>query len=107
MLILSQPQHNTELKMPPTGATANQSKQATQNLASLGRQLRLVLLDRDGVVNVDRKSFVKTADQWHPIPGAISAIAALQKNFAVAICSNQSGIGRGLFAFPLSRPAIG
>lgn len=59
---------------------------------------RLVILDRDGVINHDSDDFIKTADEWIPIPGSIDAIASLSKaGFKVAIASNQSGIGRGLF----------
>src|SRR5512139_2714861 len=58
----------------------------------------LVLLDRDGVVNEDSSDFVKCPEEWHPIPGSLDAIARLkQVGFAVAVCTNQSGIARGLF----------
>lgn len=59
---------------------------------------RLVILDRDGVINRDSKEFVKNADEWIPIPGSIEAIAALSRaGFKVAVASNQSGLARGLF----------
>ncbi|QET02742.1 D-glycero-beta-D-manno-heptose 1,7-bisphosphate 7-phosphatase [Cupriavidus pauculus] len=59
---------------------------------------RFVILDRDGVVNLDSDQFIKTPDEWVPIPGSLEAIAALnQAGFRVVIASNQSGIGRGLF----------
>lgn len=59
---------------------------------------RLVILDRDGVINRDSKSFVKSADEWIPLPGSIAAIAQLSKSgFTVAVASNQSGLARGLF----------
>jgi D-glycero-D-manno-heptose 1,7-bisphosphate phosphatase len=64
--------------------------------ALLGRDLQLILLDRDGVVNYDSSSYVKTAAEWEPIPGALAGIARLQEHFRVAVCTNQSGIGRGL-----------
>jgi D-glycero-D-manno-heptose 1,7-bisphosphate phosphatase len=58
----------------------------------------LVLLDRDGVVNEDSPDFVKCPDEWRPIPGSLGAIARLkQAGFAVAVCTNQSGLARGLF----------
>ncbi|MDX1405393.1 MAG: D-glycero-beta-D-manno-heptose 1,7-bisphosphate 7-phosphatase [Woeseiaceae bacterium] len=58
---------------------------------------RLVILDRDGVINHDSPEFVKTADEWRPIEGSIAAIARLSKaGFTVAVASNQSGIGREL-----------
>ena len=59
---------------------------------------KLVILDRDGVINRDSKDFVKSADEWLPLPGSIDAIAALSADgFKIAIASNQSGLARGLF----------
>lgn len=58
---------------------------------------RLVVLDRDGVINHDSDRFIKTPDEWQPIDGSLDAIAALcSAGFTVAVASNQSGIGRGL-----------
>lgn len=57
-----------------------------------------VILDRDGVINIDSENYIKTADEWQPIPGSIEAIARLcNADYNVAVASNQSGIGRGLF----------
>jgi len=62
------------------------------------RTARLVILDRDGVVNHDSDQFIKTPDEWRPIPGSLEAIARLtHAGVRVAVCTNQSGIGRGLF----------
>ena len=61
------------------------------------RNLQLILLDRDGVINYDSPDYIKSADEWQPIPGALEAIVAMQKQFRVAVCTNQSGLGRGLF----------
>ncbi len=59
--------------------------------------MRLVVLDRDGVINRDSREFVKTADEWQPLPGSIEAIGSLsQAGFTVAVASNQSGLARGL-----------
>lgn len=59
---------------------------------------KLVILDRDGVINVDSDAFVKSPEEWIPIPGSLEAIARLnQAGYRVAVASNQSGIGRGLF----------
>ncbi len=59
--------------------------------------MRLVILDRDGVINRDSAEFVKSRDEWRPLPGSIEAIAALSKaGFTVAVASNQSGLARGL-----------
>lgn len=60
---------------------------------------KLIILDRDGVINEDSDAFVKTLDEWVPIPGSIDAIARLcEHGFTVAVATNQSGIGRGLFS---------
>lgn len=68
------------------------------------REIRLVILDRDGVINRDSTAFVKSADEWLPLPGSIEAIAALsQAGFLIAVASNQSGVGRGL----VSEAALG
>ena len=62
---------------------------------------RLVILDRDGVINHDSAAFVKTPDEWLPIDGSLEAIAALSRaGFDVAVATNQSGIGRKLFDLP-------
>lgn len=60
--------------------------------------MKLVILDRDGVINYDSKQFIKSPAEWRPIPGSIDAIAKLsQAGYRVIVCTNQSGIGRGLF----------
>ena len=60
--------------------------------------VKLVILDRDGVINKDSDAFVKSADEWIPIEGSIAAIARLSKaGFTVVVATNQSGVGRGLF----------
>ncbi|MCZ6712267.1 MAG: D-glycero-beta-D-manno-heptose 1,7-bisphosphate 7-phosphatase [Gammaproteobacteria bacterium] len=57
---------------------------------------RLILLDRDGVINFDSPGYIKTADEWRPIPGSLHAIATLRANgFKVAVCTNQAGVARG------------
>jgi D-glycero-D-manno-heptose 1,7-bisphosphate phosphatase len=59
--------------------------------------MKLVILDRDGVINTDSDQFIKTPDEWKPIPGSLEAIARLtHSGFRVVVCSNQSGVGRGL-----------
>ena len=59
---------------------------------------KLVILDRDGVINHDSDAYIKTLDEWVPIDGSIEAIAKLKRaGFLVAIATNQSGIGRGYF----------
>ncbi|MFK8052364.1 MAG: D-glycero-beta-D-manno-heptose 1,7-bisphosphate 7-phosphatase [Woeseiaceae bacterium] len=60
---------------------------------------RLVILDRDGVINRDSDDFIRTVDEWQPLPGSIEAISRLsQLGFTVTVASNQSGIGRGYFS---------
>lgn len=60
--------------------------------------MKLVILDRDGTINRDSDEFVKTPDEWLPLPGALEAIARLNHaGWRVVIASNQSGLGRGLF----------
>lgn len=60
--------------------------------------MKLAILDRDGVINFDSDVYIKSPAEWRPIPGSIEAIARLNQNgFRVAVATNQSGIGRGLF----------
>lgn len=60
--------------------------------------MKLVILDRDGTINQDRPDYVKSADEWVPLPGALKAIARLNHaGWHVVVASNQSGLGRGLF----------
>ena len=59
---------------------------------------KLVILDRDGVINHDSDQFIKSPREWKPIDGAVEAIARLNQNgYRVVVATNQSGIGRGLF----------
>jgi D-glycero-D-manno-heptose 1,7-bisphosphate phosphatase len=59
--------------------------------------MKLVILDRDGVINYDSDAFIKTPDEWKPIPGSLEAIARLtQAGYKVVVATNQSGISRGL-----------
>ncbi len=61
------------------------------------KNIKLVLLDRDGVINFDSPDYILNAEQWLPIPGSLQAIQRLnQAGVKVAICSNQSGLGRGM-----------
>jgi D-glycero-D-manno-heptose 1,7-bisphosphate phosphatase len=59
---------------------------------------RYVILDRDGTINVDSDTFIKSPDEWLPLPGSLEAIALLNKHgFKIVVISNQSGVARGLF----------
>lgn len=60
--------------------------------------MKLVILDRDGVINRDSATFIKNPNEWIPIPGSLEAIALLnQHGYRVAVATNQSGIARGYF----------
>ena len=60
--------------------------------------LKLVILDRDGTINRASDEFVKSPDEWHPLPGALEAISRLNHaGYHVVLATNQSGLGRGLF----------
>ncbi|MDE2091514.1 MAG: D-glycero-beta-D-manno-heptose 1,7-bisphosphate 7-phosphatase [Gammaproteobacteria bacterium] len=60
--------------------------------------MRIVVLDRDGVINYESDAYVKSPDEWIPIPGSLEAIARLSRGgFAVVVATNQAGVGRGLF----------
>jgi D-glycero-D-manno-heptose 1,7-bisphosphate phosphatase len=67
---------------------------AVQNVGS-----KLIVLDRDGVINRESDAFIRSAAEWIPLPGALQAIADLTTaGFSVIVATNQSGVGRGLFS---------
>lgn len=58
---------------------------------------KLVILDRDGVINHESSKFIKSPDEWKPIAGSLEAIAQLSQNgYRIAVATNQSGVARGL-----------
>lgn len=60
--------------------------------------MKLVILDRDGVINFDSDAYIKSPDEWKPIPGSLDAIARLtQAGYQVVVATNQAGVGRGMF----------
>lgn len=60
--------------------------------------MKIIILDRDGVINEDSDSYIKSPEEWVPIPGSLEAIAQLNKaGYQVVVATNQSGIGRNLF----------
>lgn len=63
--------------------------------------MSFVILDRDGVINYDSDEYIKSPDEWHPIPGSLNAIAQLNRaGFKVLVATNQSGIARGYYDVP-------
>jgi D-glycero-D-manno-heptose 1,7-bisphosphate phosphatase len=62
------------------------------------RHAKLIILDRDGVINYDSDQYIRSPEEWRPIPGSLEAIARLNHaGFRVVVATNQSGLGRGLF----------
>ncbi len=60
--------------------------------------MKLIILDRDGVINEDSDQYIKSPQEWQPIPGSLEAIARLHREgYKVVVASNQSGVARGLF----------
>ena len=60
--------------------------------------MKLIILDRDGVINQDSDNFIKSPEEWKPILGSLDAIARLNRaGYRVVVATNQSGVGRGLF----------
>lgn len=59
---------------------------------------KLIILDRDGVINHDSDAYIKSPQEWIPIRGSLHAISQLNKaDYRVAVATNQSGIGRGYY----------
>ncbi|MEE4377044.1 MAG: D-glycero-beta-D-manno-heptose 1,7-bisphosphate 7-phosphatase [Candidatus Competibacteraceae bacterium] len=60
--------------------------------------MKLIILDRDGVINQDSDAYIKSPGEWVPIPGSLEAIARLNyAGYRVVIATNQAGISHGLF----------
>ncbi len=60
--------------------------------------MKLIILDRDGVINQDSDAYIKSPDEWIPLPGSLEAIAKLNRaGYTVAVATNQSGLSRGYF----------
>lgn len=63
--------------------------------------MKLIVLDRDGVINYDSDDYIKTVDEWIALPGALDAIARLSRaGWTVAVATNQSGLARGYYSVP-------
>ncbi|NLY13963.1 MAG: D-glycero-beta-D-manno-heptose 1,7-bisphosphate 7-phosphatase [Gammaproteobacteria bacterium] len=64
--------------------------------------MKLIVLDRDGVINYDSDDYIKTVDEWIALPGALQAIARLSRaGWTVAVATNQSGLARGYYSVPV------
>ncbi len=64
--------------------------------------MKLLILDRDGVINIDSDQYIKNPDEWRPIPGSLEAIARLtHSGWRIAVATNQSGIAHGLFSMEI------
>ena len=60
--------------------------------------MKLIILDRDGVINQDSDAYIKAPEEWIPLPGSLEAVARLNHaGYRVVVATNQSGVGRGLF----------
>ena len=60
--------------------------------------MKLIILDRDGVINYDSEQYIKSPEEWQPIPGSVEAIARLTQNgWRCVVATNQAGVGRELF----------
>lgn len=63
--------------------------------------MKLIILDRDGVLNQDSDDYVKSLDEWLPLPGSMEAVGRLcQAGYTLAVATNQSGLARGYFGLP-------
>jgi D-glycero-D-manno-heptose 1,7-bisphosphate phosphatase len=64
----------------------------------MSQPTKLIILDRDGVINQDSDDYIKTVDEWIPLEGSMEALSMLtQAGYQIAIATNQSGIARGYF----------
>lgn len=62
--------------------------------------IKLIALDRDGIINEDSPSYIKSPEEWHTVPGSMEAIAKLNRHgYKVVVATNQSGIARGYFTW--------
>ncbi len=85
-------------QQPPRAAARPARRHEPRRRHLEARRMKLVILDRDGVINHDSDQYIKSPAEWKPIPGSLEAIARLtQGGYRVVVATNQSGIGRGLF----------
>lgn len=60
--------------------------------------MKLIILDRDGVINKESVDYIKSSAEWFPVPGSLEAIGALTAaGYTICVATNQSGVGRGYF----------
>ena len=68
------------------------------NIITFTQPMPYIILDRDGVINYDSDAYIKSPEEWIPIPGSLEAIAQLNRfGFQVLIATNQSGVARGYY----------
>ena len=61
--------------------------------------MKLIILDRDGVINHDSDNYIRSPDEWKAYPESIHAIGRLsRRGYTIAVATNQSGIGRGYYS---------
>lgn len=61
--------------------------------------MKLIILDRDGVINKESRAYIKSPSEWHPIPGSLEAIGKLTSaGYTICVATNQSGVGRRYFS---------
>lgn len=61
-------------------------------------EAKIIVLDRDGVINFDSPDYIKSPGEWRPLPGSLEAIRLLHEaGYVVTVATNQSGLARGLF----------
>ncbi|BBB14974.1 D D-heptose 1 7-bisphosphate phosphatase [Candidatus Rickettsiella viridis] len=64
----------------------------------MARELKFIILDRDGVINEESAEYIKSSAEWRPIPGSLEAISLLsQAGYTIVVATNQSGVGRGYY----------
>jgi D-glycero-D-manno-heptose 1,7-bisphosphate phosphatase len=84
--------------MPGAVGVISSSLRRNHATGSIMPPMKLVIVDRDGTLNVEREGYIQTSDEWEPLPGALEAVARLNHaGWHVVIAANMPGLGRGLF----------
>jgi len=78
--------------------TSHAHRQISAQGSAMHARPKLIILDRDGVINEDSEHYIRSPDEWHPIEGSIEAIAALSKaGYPIVVATNQAGIAKKFF----------